>query len=137
MKIPVNALPGDPIIDLNLKTLDGRPAKLDQVLDSSFCFFLSTGCPACKDALPVLEQAFDDHHVVLVFVEESAETATWVRSQNFSFDTYLVKSKDLEPFNIKTLPALLAYRDQKLKFGFHGVINAHKCQRMRGLFESH
>ncbi|MDJ0835197.1 MAG: hypothetical protein QNK37_01700 [Acidobacteriota bacterium] len=132
---PIHVKPGDPVIDLKIRTLDGRSVALTQVLDNSFCFFLSPNCPACMDALPYLQQAFVDYHVVLIFIDETPEIDRWIRRQNFSQDVYLVKAGDLEPFNIKTLPALLAYRDQKLKFGFHGPIDAGKCRKMITIFE--
>ena len=133
---PIAVTPGDPIIDLTIETLDGKKLTLDQVADDTFCFFLSTDCPSCREAVPFIQRELGDYHVVLLFVKEDKESRAWIKSLNPGLDGYLVRRQDLAPFNIKTLPALLAYRDSKLKIGFHGTVNAAKCRRMAAFFDN-
>jgi hypothetical protein len=130
----ITVQPGDPIIDLEVGTLDAETVPLNRVVSSSFCFFVRRSCTACLEAIAVIEAELEDHHVVLIFIEETG-TETWLRDQQFDADLYLVDEKELERFNMVRLPALLAYREDRLTFAFHGPITKESCRKMKYYFD--
>jgi len=127
---PMKVMPGDPIIDLALRTTDNGLVMLADVSHDSFCFFMSASCPACRSAIPVIRDHFQENHVVWIFVDEGLETKEFVAEHGLN-EAYLVRAEDLVPHQITSLPGVLAYRDGKLKYAFHGPIDQKECRIMK------
>ena len=130
----IKVVPGDPVIDLEIQTLHGHTLKLDQVLETSFCFFLSPKCERCDEALTNIKDQFSQRfHTVVVLIGSMEEAHRYVASQSIDenkIDIYVVSQDKLLPYNLRIVPAILCYTNAKLTFGFHGPVTQERSQKI-------
>ena len=128
---PIKASLGDPIIDLDIQSLGGDKFTLNQIVNNSFCFFLSVNCPYCVDAIKMIQVHFSDHHCVFLFLDEEKPVQDFIKSfPTISRENVyiILNSEQLQQYSISTLPALLAYKESKLKAAAHGDFKDHICK---------
>jgi len=135
----ISVAPGDPILEMPLITLEKQPVWLEDVAESTFCFFLTSECPACSDAIPMIEKSLQGFHVIFIFISNSinnSDLLEWLEEQQFSHSVYMVDETHTSTHNIKKVPALLAYKNGLLKFAFHGPVNEGITHKMIRYYET-
>ena len=138
--VAIKVTPGDPIIDLEIQTLQGQKLRLDQAIDSSFCFILGTSCKRCEEALINIQRMIvGKHHVAMLFPESPVKVREFAAKHADlleGVEIYAVDPQQLEPYNIKIVPALLCYSQSRLTLAFHGIINPKYTQMLLSAYES-
>lgn len=119
---PINVSLGDPIVDLEIVSLDDREAKAENFLDTGFLIFLSLNCSECLKAIEVYEKLIHENFDSLILLDESSREEVHTYFPKYLEKIYFTNSEDLERLNIKTFPALLGYKNSKLKTAFHGPL---------------
>ncbi|MDJ0835147.1 MAG: hypothetical protein QNK37_01440 [Acidobacteriota bacterium] len=128
---PINLSLGSAVIELDLETMSGTKLKLDNVADNTFCFFLSTNCPACVEAIKIIESRFmSKHHCIFLILGEKDKIDQYFTNypkilQDQIF--FITQPTQLDEYNIVTLPALLAYKNSKLQLSYHGPLKDRAC----------
>ena len=136
---PMNVSPGDPIINVPITTLDGTQLKLKDALHNSMCFIISTDCPHCLDALPIIMSQFSEtYHTTILFLDPVDKVRAFLKKRPLDekIDFYTVNHKDLKPYNIKTIPALLGYKAGRLRLAFHGPLNPERGSWLVDMYEN-
>ena len=128
---------GDKPIDLVVKATDGTSYQLDDLVDSSFCFFLTADCAPCLEALENIDRyLFDRYHCLLILRGKRAEDWREVVPARMWPNVFLADDEQaLAGYNIKTFPALLAYKGSKLKMASHGPMDAATCRRIASIYD--
>ncbi len=127
---PMKVVIADPVIELEIQSLDGTYYSLDQVAENSFCFFLSLDCSYCLEAISQARIHFSQRHCIFLFLSEKKAVEEFLKSNSglSHDDAYLIIDPDqLKPYAIETIPALLAYKDSKLRAAVHGSFKDRIC----------
>jgi len=136
---PMNVSIGDDPLPLKLVSYsNGGEISLSDRVDNTFCFFLLPGCNDCVNAMGLITSIQEDYDVTLIFlgkkynVTEYLETVSYRNTNN----VFLVKDdKPMLQHNVKTFPALIAYKNSKLKLATHGVLSRKQMNRILGHYE--
>jgi len=127
---PMNVRVGEPPLDVMLEPITGGEAiPMKQTVADTLSFFLSVHCGHCQTAMETIAEHFVDRfHVIYVFLDPREEVETFLESRDLpaGVAAYLIDPDVLDPYNIRTLPAVLVYRESKLHFAFHGTITDEK-----------
>jgi len=130
----IKVLPDDPVIAIQVQDLQGKEFTLPDVLDTSFCFILSTACPQCQEALSSIETLFtEQQHTVILFLDTAEQVKRFLAKRgprHANLDIYTVEESELTPYNVKFIPALLSYKKSLLTFAFYGPLPRERAQRM-------
>ena len=133
---PMNVLPGDPIIEAKIHNLSGDSFELKDVLDTSLCWFLSVDCGACQQAYTHINNVFAErYHTIVVFIDPKESVKAFLRQNPPETQIYVVDQAQLKPYAIKTVPALLLYRESNLSYAFHGPLHEEGAHKMVNWFE--
>ena len=135
---PMNVLPGDPIIDVDARDLDGQTDALPDLLDTSLCWVLSVGCDKCLEAYRHINELYvDQFHTVLLFLDEADEVDRFIRRNPTTALVRLVTHEQLKPYRIEKVPALLLYKESRLAYAFYGPLTAERAHKMNAWFHDH
>lgn len=123
---PIHVSLGDPVLSLNLTNWDGETTKADHVLNTGFIIFLSTGCGACWEDLPRIEEKIGLHYEALfLFLNEEKNNISEIKRMlpDRLGQVYFVDQEPMLELNIKKTPSLLGYEDGFLKIAYHGSLS--------------
>ena len=128
---PLQVRLADPVISLDIQSLDGESLTLEQVANNTFCFFLSVHCSYCRKAMNQIQIYFIDKHCVFLFLDDQEKVSDFLNDfpRISQTDVYIITKPDqLKAPAIEKLPALLAYKSGKLKAAVHGDFNDNVCK---------
>lgn len=130
---PLNVSVGDPVLDLKLTNLEtGETLPLEALMIDGFCIFLSPTCPKCEEAFENLNVITEEFHYVLIFTGDKETIKNFVKDKGYPPENiYTVTQKQLDRYDINTVPAVVAYKDNKVRVAMHGPLNLKNVSRLR------
>ena len=80
----------------------------------------------------------DTYHCVFVFVNDIDDAKTYIGKAGLEkADIYFAGASVLKSFNIKKLPALLAYKNDRLSLAYYGPFREKQCLMAISRYEGH
>ncbi len=134
IRLPLGTLPIDvPLVDL----ADDQATNLKDLNQDTFFFLLSPNCGFCPETFSLAETLYRKYDVKILFIGDAAKIPSFMdQFKEPILPLYRVTdTKPLEPHNIKIVPALLAYKEGKLKLAMHGPLARNHYDMVIKLYE--
>jgi len=119
----------DPVIPLEVFTPQGQKLSLNDLVENEICFFVSTQCQYCLQAIENISVSEIDQYF-LIFLDDGDQVSSFVKGKEYEAVSFYVKPASLKPYNIARLPAVLAYKDNKLKLAYHGPLTNERLDML-------
>ena len=133
---PMKVTVGDPILDLKLTNLEsGEVMPLESLIIDGFCFFMSPSCPRCEEAFENISVLTNDFYHIFIFSGDQEKVNEFMKDKNISPDRiFMATNADLEKYDITTVPAVVAYKNNKVRVAMHGKLNYKNIYRLKHIF---
>lgn len=129
-----------PTVDLPLIHLaSGEKTNFKKVGQNGFTMILSSGCGVCEKAFNVLSVLGRDYPTTLLFAGSVPSIHEFLKNQGAKNleNVYVVDARNLVPYNIKTVPTILGYENNKLTMAFYGPMDETDVDQLLQLHVNH
>lgn len=117
---------GSPAIDLPLISLaNGQNLNFRDFGEDGFTFFFTPNCEYCKQAYELVPLLRKDYNCFVVFAGEKEKVLGFLKQQKEADrgHVFLVDARHLLPYNIVRVPAVIAFKQNRLSMAMHGPID--------------
>ena len=128
-----------PLIDLPLVGLsEGNNSNFKLAGDNKITFFFTPTCEFCKRAYDLIAVLGEEQPCLAIFAGKKEDVISFLDEKGVEEKghVFLVNPKDLVPFNIRHIPAVIGYKDNQLTMAMHGPLGVEDSEKILSLHYS-